>query len=68
MNEIEKVKNEFEDYKEKSKIEFELISSSLFEMAHQFMDMKNKNDNLNDKTKTKNWLQSERNKIFPLEK
>ena len=66
--EIEKVKGEFEDYKEKSKIEFELISSSLFEMAHQFMDMKNKNDNLNDKTKTKNWLQSERNKIFPLEK
>jgi hypothetical protein len=66
--EIEKVQSEFEDYKEKSKIEFELISSSLFEMAHQFMDVKNKNENSNDKTKTKNWLQSERNKIFPLDK
>jgi len=66
--EIEKVQGEFEDYKEKSKIEFELISSSLFEMAHQFMDVKNKNEISNDKTKTKNWLQSERNKIFPLDK
>lgn len=66
--EIERVKSEFEDYKAKSKIEFELISSSLFEMAHQFIDMKTKNEISNDKSKTKNWLQSERNKIFPLDK
>ncbi len=52
----------------KTKIEFELISSSLFEMAHQFIDLKNKNESQNDKNKNKTWLQSERNKIFPLDK
>lgn len=65
--EIEKIKNDYEDYRSKSKVEFELISSSLFEMAHQFMDLKNKNEIQNSKDKKKNWLQSERLKIFPLE-
>lgn len=66
--EIDRIKNEFEDYKIKTKVEFELISSSLFEMAHQLIDMKNKNEINNEKAKTKTWLQSERNKIFPLDK
>ena len=67
MLEIEKNKFDFEDFKNKSKIEFELISSSLFEITHQYMELKNKNNINSDKTKTKNWLDIERTKIFPLD-
>ena len=66
--EINFIKNEYEDYKIKTKVEFELISSSLFEISHQYLDYKNKNEMQIEKTKNKNWLNSERLKIFPLDK
>lgn len=68
INEINKIKNEYEDYKMKTNVEFELISSSLFEVSHQFLELKNKSEKQNEKTKNKNWLNSERLKIFPLDK
>ena len=66
-------KKSYEEQKGRVNKEHELISSSLCELALQFLTLKNdlskkvqstNSNNSNDK----NWLESERNKNFPLDK
>lgn len=62
-------KTSYEEQKNRVNREHELISSSLYELALQFMSLKNE---LQKKvsvvsTNNKNWLENERNKNFPLD-
>ena len=52
-----------------SKREYELISSSIYELALQFISVKNEvSRKLNQTNTSKTWLENERAKIFPYEK
>jgi hypothetical protein len=51
-----------------SKKEYELISSSLYELALQFISMKNEMSRKINSNHGKTWLENERAKIFPYEK
>ena len=65
---LEFYKRSYEEQKIRVDREHELISSSLYELALQFMSLKaelNKKVNTNS---SKTWLENERNKNFPMEK
>lgn len=58
-----------EDQERLSHREYELVSSSFFELAMQFIAMKNEmNKKLNLSAVNRTWLENERAKIFPFEK
>jgi hypothetical protein len=66
---LEFYKRSYEEQKNRVNREHELISSSLYELALQFMSLKNelqKKVNVVS-TNNKNWLENERNKNFPLD-
>lgn len=67
-SEIDQYRKKLEEQTQASKKEYELISSSLYELALQFILMKNEMSKKLNPNHTKTWLDNERAKIFPLEK
>jgi hypothetical protein len=68
---LEFYKRSYEEQKNRVNREHELISSSLHELALQFMIVKNelqKKVNSAGSVNSKTWLDNERNKNFPLDK
>ena len=69
LNNFNKIKNENEELKNNIKIEHELISSSFYELALQFMRLQEnneiKNNILNNNNNT--WIEKERKKNFPFD-
>jgi hypothetical protein len=66
---LEFYKRSYEEQKNRVNREHELISSSLYELALQFMSLKNElQKKVNSTTSAKTWLESERTKNFPSEK
>ena len=67
--EISQIKKKLEDHSQLAKREYELISSSFYELALQFISVKNDmSRKLNYSNTSKTWLENERAKIFPYEK
>ncbi len=66
---LEFYKRSYEEQKNRVNREHELISSSLYELALQFMSLKTElQKKVTNSSSNKNWLENERNKNFPLEK
>jgi hypothetical protein len=65
---LEVCKRKLEDQIQISKKEYELISSSFYELALQFISMKNDMSRKLNNSFHKTWLENERAKIFPFEK
>ena len=65
---LEFYKRSYEEQKKRVNTEHELISSSLYELALQFMSLKGElQKKVNSGVSNKNWLENERNKNFPLD-
>ena len=68
-DEVDKYKKMMDDQSLMTKREYELISSSFYELALQFISVKNElSRKVNNNTNAKSWLEIERAKIFPFEK
>lgn len=65
---LEFYKRSYEEQKIRVDREHELISSSLYELALQFMSLKGELNKKVTSSSSKTWLELERNKNFPLEK
>lgn len=65
---LEFYKRSYEEQKIRVDREHELISSSLYELALQFMSLKGELNKKVTSSSSKTWLEIERNKNFPLEK
>jgi hypothetical protein len=65
---LEFYKRSYEEQKIRVDREHELISSSLYELALQFMSLKTELNKKVNVAQSKTWLENERNKNFPLEK
>jgi hypothetical protein len=65
---LEFYKRSYEEQKIRVDREHELISSSLYELALQFMSLKTELNKKVSVAQSKTWLENERNKNFPLEK
>lgn len=65
---LEFYRRSYEEQKGRVNKEHELISSSLYELALQFMSLKNDLQKKVNNTTSKNWIDNERSKNFPLDK
>ncbi len=65
---LEFYKRSYEEQKNRVNREHELISSSLYELALQFMSLKNELQKKVNSSNTKTWLEMERSKNFPVDK
>jgi hypothetical protein len=66
--ELVKEKSSIEESKIRIQREYELVSSSLHELAIQFMSMKNEQKKSLNSYNSKSWLECERSKLFPSDK
>lgn len=61
-------RSSYDEQKERIDREHELISSSLYELALQFMNLNGELNKRNQNNVNKSWLEMERSKNFPTEK
>lgn len=65
-NGLDYYKKIYEEEKNRAKREHELITSSFYELAMQYVILKNETQKKFNQEVNKNWLETERNKNFPL--